>query len=308
MGADGKAEAFAGVRGGCEIKGSLSWTDVLSKNADWKQLCGIGKKVEGAVGVGIEGAFTFGYNTDTGKFLLRAHAGLVIGVGAAGSFELEVDPAATLTMVHFMYEGLRGVDYRKVKLFDDKGFTGYTNLCLYMLTHKIQQWGTVIESGVELSKEIKKYFDGLKSDYEKEEKAFELAQNIIESSQQGENSVLLHSPPEVKGKLLNLLIFDPFGIWDNLSSDDEVKRKAIIVILQSIQGEREYNEIMARMNESGRAQNNEINKNSREIFDTLNLVEDQQQKFERRIFNKVPQVGAPVQLDPLGACQACGIA
>jgi len=48
------------------------------------------------------------------------------------------------------------------------------------------------------------------------------------------------------------------------------------------------------------SENNFKDRNERKVFDTLGLGEDQQQKFEKRIFNKVPQTGMPVQLDPLG--------
>jgi len=286
----------------------FSWTDVLSQQVKWQQLCLIGKKVEGAAGIGAEGSFTFGYNDKAGKFLLRVHAGLVIGVGAAGEFMLEVDPKATLTMVHFMYEALREVDYRRIDLFDEEGFKGYQNLCIYMIANNINQWENVIEQGVDLVEGVKQFFDSIKQDLAKEEEAFNTAKNIIESSKQAEKSVLLHSPPEVKGILLDLLMFDPSGIWDNLSSDDDVKRLAMIAILKTIQGQREYNEVMARIDKSGDASNHLIKKNARRLFEALNLSEDQQEKFEKRIFSKVAPVKAPVQLDPAGACKACGIA
>ena len=308
VGADGKAKAFAGIRAGCELKGTLSWMDVLSQQAKWKQLCLIGKKVEGAAGIGAEGSFTFGYNDKAGKFLLRVHAGLVIGVGAAGEFMLEVDPKATLTMVHFMYDALREVDYRRIELFDEEGFKGYQNLCLYMIAHNIDQWENVIEQGVDLVEAVKQYIEDIEQDFAKEEDAFNIANNIITSSEQAENSVLLHSPPEVKGILLELLMFDPSGIWDNFSSDDDVKRLAMIAILKSIQGQREYYEVMARIDKNGDASNQLIKKNARRLFEALNLGVDQQEKFEKRIFSKVAPVKAPVQLDPTGACKACGIA
>jgi len=310
-GAGGEAKAFSGIRGGCEVKGSLSWTDVLSKNSDWKKLCGIGQKVEGAFGVGAEGSFTFGFEPRTGKFLLRVHAGLVVGVGASGAFELEVDPAATLTMVHFMYEALREVDFRNIKLFDKGGFTGYTNLCLYMISKNIQQWDEAIASGNEIIKDIKVFYQSTVSDYEKEERAFVLANNIIVSGNLGDASALLHSPPEVKGVLLDLLLFDPWGVWDNLSSDDDIKRLAIRVICTSIQGEREYYEIMARVNKYGKKPKtnieNIIDENANKMFKALGLGLIQRDQFENKIKNRTAPVGVPVKFDSIDICSACGI-
>ena len=312
VGAGGKAEAFAGIRGGCEVKGALSWIDVLTKEAKWKQLCAIGKKVEGALGIGGEASFTFGYDSNRGKFLLRAHAGLVIGVGAAGSFELEVDPAATLTMVHFMYDALRGVDFRNIELFDEKGFKGYQNLCLFMITKNIKEWSDAAEYGVQMFKEIKSYYQDIIEDNEREERAFAIANNIIESSQLADTSALLHSPPEVKGILLDLLLFDPWGIWDNLSSDDDIKRLAIRDICKSIQGEREYYEIMARTNKYGNKPKSNIGKivddNANRLFKALGLGLIQRDQFEQGIKDRVAPVRKPVQLDPVGVCKSCGVA
>ncbi len=305
-GVGGQAKAFAGIRGGCAVKGALSWTDVLSKNSDWKQLCGIGKKVEGAAGIGAEGSFTFGFDKETGKFLLRAHAGLVIGVGAAGEFLLEVDPAATLTMVHFMYDALRGVDYRKVELFDDKGFKGYRNLCLFMITRNIHQWDKAIEHSKDIIDKVAEYFDAWNSDQEKEKEAFVAAKNIIESSKKGETSALLHSPPEAKGMLLDLLLFDPSGMFE-WPEDDNVKKQAVNAICKTIQGEREYNEIIVRMNSRGNKEIETAKENSERLRKSTGLGLIQWDQFESSMFNRKAPTGAPVKLDPTGACKKCGI-
>jgi hypothetical protein len=307
IGAGGKAEAFAGVRAGCEVKGSLSWSDVLLKYSDWKQLCAIGQKVEGAAGIGAEGNFTFGFDNETGKFLLRAHAGLVIGVGAAGSFALEVDPKATLTMVHFMYEALRGVDYRRIKLFDKNGFTGYSNLCLLMITQNIHQWDEAMDQAKKLTDKVISYFEEWDSDQEKEKEVFNLANNILESSKKGEASALLHSPPEAKGMLLDLLLFDPSGMFE-WPKDDDIKRQAIALICKTIQGGREYNEIIVRMNSNGNRIEGTEKYNSERIRKSLGLGLIQWDQFENTIHDKVAPTGAPVKLDPVGACNACGIA
>jgi len=305
-GVGGEAKAFAGIRGGCAVKGSLSWADVLSKNSDWKQLCGIGKKVEGAFGIGAEGGFTFGFDNKTGKFLLRAHAGLVIGVGAAGEFLLEVDPAATLTMVHFMYEALRGVDYRNLELFDENGFTGYNNLCLFMITRNIHQWDEAMNQGKEIADGVRQYFADWNSDQEKEEEAFSIANKILESSTKGEASALLHSPPEAKGMLLDLLLFDPSGMFE-WPEDDDIKRQAIAVICKTIQGGREYNEIIVRMNSNGDKRQKTARGNSERIRKSLGLGLIQWDQFESSIFNRQAPTGAPVQFDPTGACKKCGV-
>ncbi len=126
---------FAGIRAGCEIAGALLWADVLSAQSDWKTLCEIGKKVEAAAGIGGELRLRLEFSENTGKFYLNFHAGVVLGVGASGSFVLEVDPANIVTMIHYVYKALGDVDFRYLELFDPStdAFGWYRKLAIYAL-------------------------------------------------------------------------------------------------------------------------------------------------------------------------------
>ena len=305
-GAGGTFEAFAGVRGGCEVKGALSWADKLTKDSDWKQLCAIGKKVEGAAGIGAEADFTFSFDKKTGKFLLKAHAGLVIGVGALGSFILEVDPKSTITMVHFMYDSLRSVDYRRLSLFDEKGFIAYQNICLYMIVNSIDTWEEVFDYADDFIEFMTSSISALMKNLDKEEQAYKIAKNINDKGGSKELDVLLHSPPETKAILLDMLLFDPSGIWE-WHTDDTEKREACVRILNTIQGEREYLEILSRMNAAGQKNNSDRKIKGDRLFSFLKLSIDQRERFEKRISGRVAPTGAPVNYDPTEACKACGI-
>jgi hypothetical protein len=305
-GAEGKFEAFAGVRGGCEVKGSLSWVDNLLKDSDWKQLCLIGKKVEGALGIGAEADFTFSFDKKTGRFLLRAHAGLVYGVGASGAFVLEVDPKSIVAMIHFMFDSLRKVDYRRLSLFDEKGFVAYQNVCLYIIVNGINQWEEVYDYADDfihfMSSSITTYLNNL----EQEELAYELAKKINQEGGSKEFDALLHSPPETKAILLDMLLYDPSGIWEWISDDSE-KREACVRILNTVQGEREYLEILSRMNRKGGKNNSDRDKNGDRLFSFLKLSDEQRAKFETRISKRVSPAGKPAEYDPTKACKACGL-
>lgn len=82
----GEANVFAGIRGGCELAGELRWQDVLSADSNWGTLCKIGQKVEAALGAAGEFEARLMFSRETGKFYFNLHAGLVLGVGAAGAF------------------------------------------------------------------------------------------------------------------------------------------------------------------------------------------------------------------------------
>src|SRR5690554_2542335 len=109
---------FAGVRAGSEVTGELRWQDVLSTNRELDTLCKVGKKVEVAVGTGAELEIRLMFSRATGKFYFNFHAGLVLGVGASGSFLLEIEAGNVMKMLHFVYNALLDVDFRYLELFD----------------------------------------------------------------------------------------------------------------------------------------------------------------------------------------------
>jgi len=305
--AKGEVKAFAGARGGCEVNGLLKWADELVEGKPWQELCGIGKKVEGAAGIGAEGSFSFEYDDRAGKFLLRVHAGLVIGLGASGEFLLEVHQKSILTMLHFIYQSLRSVDYRKIDIFGAKGFDAYKGLCLFLITKGVDNIGSIYDSGVGIIEYLEGVLESIEEGWDKEERALETAKQLLDSSND-EFDILLLSPPEVKGVVIYQLLYDAYGWWDDMFDEKGIKRAAIAKILGSMQSGRDYLETMARVNATGDAENHKIDENITLIFNFLRLNKDERIQFESGIGNKGPKVEGPVEYDPYLICQECGIA
>ena len=303
---------FAGVRAGCELAGALLWTDVLSTQADWKTLCEIGKKVEAAAGIGGELRLRLEFSEKTGKFYFNFHAGVVLGVGASGSFVLEVDPANIVTMIHYAYKAMGDVDFRYLELFDPStdAFDWYTKLAIYALgtgANLTVSAARMVEQGVST---IDEFMDdlavALQSNLDRERVGREVAQNIIADDERGEESVLRHSPPEVKAKLLNLLI-DDFWLTPKLLDGTFTKVKAVGLILQSMQSWRDFEESMVRINPENEARHDDFEDNVRSVFSFIGKNANHYNLYKRILKNTTANLVGPVRLDPFSACRASGI-
>lgn len=303
---------FAGIRAGCEIAGALLWTDILSAQSDWKTLCEIGKKVEGAAGVGGEFQLQLKFSDDSGKFYFNFHAGLVIGVGASGSFVLEVDPANVVEMIHFVYKALGDVDYRYLELFDPqtRSFQWYQRLALYALGTGVSftiAATRMCESGVELIDEFYyDFLDSFQASWERERLGATVAENLISDVAAGELSVVLHSPPEVKGQILALLTHD-FGLTPQLIDGTFTKVRAAGLILQSFQSWRDFEESIMRLNAEGEARPESFDANVTRLFRFIGKSSKDYSLFRELLMGKTAALVGPVRKDPHSACRNCGL-
>ncbi|MGP4846242.1 LysM peptidoglycan-binding domain-containing protein [Marinobacter sp. 1Y8] len=309
QGASIDGSVFAGIRGGCELLGALYWTDVLAKQADWKALCQVGPKVEGAAGAGAEGYFKLGFSRKTGKFYLNAHAGLVLGLGASGSFLLEINVNEILEMIHFVYNSLLKVDFRYLEIFDQDtdAFYWYKQLCLFSLSsgYTLAVATTkIIDSGAQV---IDEFVSSQLNGWSKERKSEELAENILTDIAQEESSVFRHSPPEAKGPLFEKLLFD-YGLTPQIFDGTRTKVRAIAEMLKTFQSWRDFEETMIRMNPDGSASDVEVDANAERIFRFIGKNHYDYLIFKQLLTKRTAISNRPVQLDPFTACINCGVA
>ncbi|WP_148861188.1 LysM peptidoglycan-binding domain-containing protein [Marinobacter fonticola] len=306
------AEAFAGVRAGCELLGGLYWVDKLTRQSDWKNLCQVGEKVEGAAGVGVEAYLKLGFNDRSGKFFLRAHAGLVFGLGASGTFILDVNANELATMMRFVYNSLLKSDIRYLELFDDEtyAFDQYIQLSLMALVKGLDYAGAATEyvttelESIELL--VRQFIQTQQSSLSQEEESLTLAENILEDLVKEEDSVFRHSPPEVKGPILNKLMYD-FSWTPHWYDGRSTKVEAIRKILESFQSWRDFEESMLRMNAEGKVTPGVSETNAQKVFHYLDLEQHDYWLFKKKLENKTAIPDRPVQLDPFGACRDCRI-
>ncbi|MFB2704181.1 MULTISPECIES: LysM peptidoglycan-binding domain-containing protein [Marinobacter] len=300
---------FAGIRGGCEVSGELRWRDVLTEAREWDKLCSIGKKVEAAFGAGAELNIRLLFSDNTGKFYCNVHAGLVVGVGASGSFLLEVETHKIMRMLHFVYNALLDVDFRHLELFDpeSEAFGWYKRMSLFALGRGLTAVAAAQEFSTSLVAGLAEFVEDVFVGRNRERLGAELAQNVVSDLALEENAVFLHSPPEVKGIVLDNILYD-WWVTPDIWSSNDIKIQAVSEILASFQSWRDFEETVFRMNPEGVANREDFQVNLDRLFEFLGKGEADQRLFIYELRSKVAIAGRPVKMDPFNACRICGIA
>ncbi|MCK0105952.1 LysM domain-containing protein [Marinobacter sp. S0848L] len=300
---------FAGIRGGCEVSGELRWRDVLTEAREWDKLCSIGKKVEAAFGAGAEFNIRLHFSETTGKFYCNAHAGLVLGAGAAGSFLLEVETQKIMRMLHFVYNALLDVDFRYLELFDPdtEAFDWYKRMSLFALGRGLTAAAAAHEFATSVVTALAEFVDDVFVGRKRERGGAELAQNVVNDLALKEDAVFLHSPPEVKGTVLDNILYD-WWVTPDIWSSNDIKIQAVSEILASFQSWRDFEETVFRMNPEGVANREDFQENLDRLFEFVGKGETDQRLFIYELRSKVAIAGRPVQMDPFNACRICGIA
>lgn len=275
----GDVNAFAGGKIGTQIEGGIDWVDTLTAKQDWLMLVKLGNKIEAAYGAGLKIAFKIGFNTERGQFYFRIAAGVILGAGATGEIAGEFDMKNIATMVHFIYNALLKVDFHKVEIFDDKGaFDAFCNMGLYALvagTKMIDASITFISSMWEFIKNIVN--ETFSSTGWSERKALKLSKNILTDIPLGEQSWVLHAPPEVKGRLLWMLSY--LNTLSVSNTGDTLAQEAVGQLLMTSQGSRDFQEMLCRMNPKGtKGSQQDINDNTVKI--AMFLRDSKYQNFD----------------------------
>jgi len=304
----GEAGVFAGIRGGCEVAGELRWKDVLTEKREWERLCRVGKKVEAALGAGAEAELRLLFSPETGKFYVNAHAGLVLGVGPSGSFLLEIETQKVMRMLHFVYNALLDVDFRYLELFDSSSsaFEWYQRISLYALGRGLSAIGAAEELANSMATEIVQFVESFFLNRAREERGQELAYNVVVDLALAEDSVFRHSPPEVKGAVLDNILYD-WWVTPNLWGDDDIKISAVKQIMETFQGWRDFEETLKRMNPEGIARQEDFDSNVERLFAFIGKNKADQRMFILGLQGRRAIAGRPVKMDPFDVCRICRI-
>src|SRR5690606_13851526 len=254
--ASAEAGAFGGIRSDGKIEGSIEWKDTLAHSPQWKALCTLGVGAGAALGLGAEARLRIGWSTATHKFYFNVHAGLVVGPGASGEIGAEVDAGTLVTMVKCVYNALLGADFHRVEDIEIGAFKQLTNFAvLGVLTGA--GYITVaarlgLEAAEQVANDIEMFVSRQRDASAKEQLAITTAKNTLEDLSKGESSWLKYAPPEVKGRLLDIICFD-FGptIWDFYTVGPNSRERAILALLEISQCWRDYEETVTRMNQTG---------------------------------------------------------
>ncbi len=214
-----------------------------------------------------------------------------------------------MKMVHFVYNALLDVDFRYLELFDgdSDAFVWYLRINLFALAKGVTAFEAAQEFADSALKQIEDFVKAVFEKRYREKQGVEIALNLVRDLADKENSVFLHSPPEVKGTVLDNILYD-WWVTPNLWGSNDIKIQAVNKILLTFQSWRDFEETVFRMNPEGTARPAEFRKNLDRLFDFVGMEEMDSRLFIHQLKNTVAVAGRPVRLDPFKACQICGIA
>ncbi|TMX32281.1 hypothetical protein [Vibrio sp. Hep-1b-8] len=146
----GQVDLFAGARIGQAVSSQVKWckpneqasaknwiaslseaqrntllnTTRYSETPDtnWKPLGRLGRSVELRFGIGIRGAFQFGYVNK--QYVLKVGGGFTYGVGGALDYTIALYPESLLDIVNALTEVLAREDFRRVEMFTEQDEDG----------------------------------------------------------------------------------------------------------------------------------------------------------------------------------------
>ncbi len=233
--AKGKIDLFAGVKVSCGIKASLQWKNPEA-GYKFSLLAAIGYGGSASLGIGLEGELTIDFNGDTGKFIIRAKAGVICGVGASGEIGFEVNAKTILNLVQFVYHTLMNDNYTYMEFITDKAFKALTVFIFKVVDEGLEKIEELYDIFFDTYKEFWiEYFPDLSNERE-------LAKEIVLGKH---NTMLKVATPEAKGFLISYLA------KTSVTRTEETQEQAIINILYFIQSRKEARNVFKSISLTG---------------------------------------------------------
>ena len=261
-GAEVGVNAFAGAKAGCHVGCEVSWLNP-EQNNNWSEFASISAQGDAAAGIGGDAEFEVTYKYE--KFVVKAKAGLVCGVGVSGSICTVVYARHIWNFVVFVYDQIRRYNFSFIGFIEKDAYTALSNLVTKYIVKGFKSLEATFEHEM---KEIEDWWTFFVTDLlstpndVKLQKIETIAQNINNNP-----DALKFSLPEVKGRLLYL--FTENGLraeikrqtehWYNLETPNKSKikrqveqiQRAIIYVLSYIQSQNDFANVLQHMSSNG---------------------------------------------------------
>ncbi|MCG7404282.1 MULTISPECIES: hypothetical protein [Caballeronia] len=190
---DASVSGFAGIKAEGSLTGSLEWRNPESKEKEFIEVASITPSVGGYLGIAGDAKFRCEFDADRGMFMLTAHAGLCIGVGAEGGISFSVSALQLGKFVMCLQYKLVYWQFKNLEIIEERAFQA-----LYKLAFLAVQTGKAMElfymRGI-------KFIDDAVADaneaFAKAQARRDLAQRLLDKPE-----ALRYAPPEAKGMLI----------------------------------------------------------------------------------------------------------
>ncbi|MEP3348272.1 MAG: hypothetical protein ABJN34_17460 [Litoreibacter sp.] len=231
------AGAFAGVEASAEIKGGLEWDNPekrrSSGNLGWATVFEVGVTIGANAGIGISGEFNIEYFQPTGKIYVRGGAQLVIGVGAKGGITAALGLNTIADFIMYIWHQLSANNFSKLDFIAPLAFEAIRDLALYVLLAPARLASNIGDAIRDAQEAVVQMFADAQA-------AEDFARRI-----QARPDILTFGPPETKGMVLYRL---SETFWN---SREEYQEGAILVVMDTIQSRREWEQVIERVSQTG---------------------------------------------------------
>jgi outer membrane protein OmpA-like peptidoglycan-associated protein len=256
--AGGEVSAFAGARGEAGIKGVLQWkrpesaSKELEQQGEFVDLGSVGYTLIGQVGAALTGNIQIGFDETSEKFIIKVEASAALGPGFGGKLAFAVGIKHTYNFIAMVYTQLRDNDFGFVDFFEHCEEVNVFDLfCSWsyrmLLKGRLTEAGVlgIGAVGVRVAGSVADMTRTWKREWEESQHVDQLIENI-----NGNAEMLRYTTPEVKGRILYLLIRpDEFGYsretWIDLLASD--RKQAVATVLAWIQSKRDCREVLEHM-------------------------------------------------------------
>jgi hypothetical protein len=144
------AEAFAGLKASGELFGGLQFLNP-EKGDQFDFIAAIGPKLEGQVGAGAGANLMVSFSRE-GKFLIRAKAGICLGLGAKGELAIEVGVKRVLSFLEWLFRALLNAGFEILEIVNERAYDAATRLSVLLVegidnayTQLESKWGTFMK-------------------------------------------------------------------------------------------------------------------------------------------------------------------
>jgi len=284
QGADVGASAFAGISGGCGVKGALEWDNPEKRIGDapaFSAFAEIGGEFNAQAGAGAEAKLYVDFYD--GKFMVRSRVGACFGVGAAGALVATVNVKTISDFLQCVYHQLMKSDFRKLSFIDEEAFEALHQV----ISGALQLGEQAFDCLQDTVYDIRDWWNGLELTTEKDEQAKQLAENILKDDQ----GLVQFAPPEAKASVLRKLCMVEGWIGNvSWTGFNEYREEAVIKVLSTVTCERELVEIVERMGPDGPVHPSKTDWSAWKGFELLTeFLDGREQRQFSRWYDQLPE-------------------
>lgn len=280
--ASANASAFAGAKVEAGLAGSLDWSQPEKATPHFNALGSVGYMLSGYAGIGGEAEFTIGFDDETQRFLVRIKSSLCVGYGAGGKIEFTIDAKNIWLFVKLVHEQLKKVDFNFVDIFVDGVYDQFVAWSYELIKQGYYFQGIAMNTSLKVANQAVKLcmqVPKLVDEFADANGAFDDLSSLIECLSEQPVEIIM-APPEVKGRILFVLINSPVHYLKELglSGFAEKRERAVLHLLQvGVRTVREYKEVLEHMHgksRDGRSESDKCNDAAQAQIKLVDFLDD----------------------------------